>query len=888
MKRKISAMTALLLIIVMLSGCAGTGKKETDGNARFTKLSDFAGKTMGIKTGTIFDRVVAGVVEGVQFKYYDDIGGELLALSSGDMDAVVLDMPVGKLAAVRTKGLALFSEVVADDSYGFGFKKGSPLTEKASLLIEGWQADGTLKKLEDKWISGEESLKTIDETPYDMPNGTLRLAFDTNTEPMSYMGANGRPAGYEVELAHMIARSLGMKLETTSVNFSALINMLVSGRADMVCGAMSITDERRENIDFSTTHYVGGVVLLCRASDLGVTDTQGRKGFAAGLSDSFEKTFVRENRWKMVLSGLGVTILISVLAALLGTLFGFLLCLQRRNRKKLWSGLAAAFIRIVQGIPVVVLLMVLYYIVFASARVDGILVAVIGFAINFGVYTSEMMRTGIDAVDRGQWEAADALGFDRVKTFTKVIAPQALKHILPVYKGEFISMVKMTSVVGYIAIQDLTKAGDIIRSRTYEAFFPLIATAVIYFLVTWGMTELIGLVDIVISPEKRSRIPKGVDIRRTSEDSDISFPSGKDAVIRIEHLQKVYENVTPLKDVNAEILRGDVITVIGPSGTGKSTLLRCINRLEVPTGGTVNVLGTDMGGGSETVQAVRRKMGMVFQSFNLFPHLTVLENIMLAPVELAGKTKQDACCHAMNLLRRVGLAEKALSYPGELSGGQKQRVAIARTLAMRPEIILFDEPTSALDPTMVGEVLSVIRGLAEKGLTMLIVTHEMKFARDVSTRVFYMDEGVVYEQGTPAQIFDAPVRDRTRIFVKRLKVFETRIQSPDYDFIALQEAIAAFGRKHLMTMRQIGNMQHISEELMAQNTIPRLGPSFDLTVTAEYTEETGELDMRFVWKGEKYNPFEEGEELSVKMARSIAEESRFQYKDGVNRLELKL
>ena len=205
-------------------------------------------------------------------------------------------------------------------------------------------------------------------------------------------------------------------------------------------------------------------------------------------------------------------------------------------------------------------------------------------------------------------------------------------------------------------------------------------------------------------------------------------------MISIKHLSKSFGSVTPLKDVNAEIQQGEVITVIGPSGTGKSTLLRCLNLLETPTSGEILVDGVNILEKGADIQALRRKMGMVFQSFNLFSHLMVMENLMLGPVDLLGRSRQEAYDRGMELLELVGLRDKALAYPDELSGGQKQRVAIARTLAMDPEIILFDEPTSALDPTMVSEVLGVIRRLAQEGMTMMIVTHEMKFARVSSRR----------------------------------------------------------------------------------------------------------------------------------------------------------
>ena len=237
------------------------------------------------------------------------------------------------------------------------------------------------------------------------------------------------------------------------------------------------------------------------------------------------------------------------------------------------------------------------------------------------------------------------------------------------------------------------------------------------------------------------------------------------SLISVSHLRKSFNGVDVLKDVNAEIEKGEVISIIGPSGTGKSTFLRCLNRLETPDGGSIVVDGVDVTDPKTDLAAVRRKMGMVFQSFNLFGNLTILGNVMAAQCDLLGTPKDEARRKALELLGRVGLANKADALPDELSGGQKQRVAIARALAMDPEILLFDEPTSALDPTMVGEVLAVIKDLAKTGMTMLIVTHEMGFARDVSTRIFYMDEGIVYEDGAPNEVFNRPRGPKTVDFV---------------------------------------------------------------------------------------------------------------------------
>ncbi len=856
--------------------------------ARFQTLQDFSGATVGLVTGTIGDQLVDAVVSGCEYQYYDDISALLLALQSGTVDAAVADMPVAQLAVARQPDLAIFPETVTPDTYGLGLQKDSPLTDKISAIIERYTEDGTLDALREKWLGADDSKKTIDVGEYDAPNGTLRYVHDSALEPMSYVGGNGQSLGYEVELVSLIAKELGMELEITQGSFNSLIQMLGSGRADIVSGAMSITDERKQSIDFPTTHYVGGLTFVVRGEDMGVgaAAEEDETGFWAGLKNSFYKNFIQENRWQMILSGLAVTFIISIFSALFGTVLGFGLCLLRRSHNKVASGITAAFVRLIQGVPVLVLLMVLFYVVFAGARLDGIVVAIIGFTINFGVYVSEMIRTGIDAVDVGQWEAASAMGFGRVKTFTKIIAPQAARHILPVYKGEFISMVKMTSVVGYIAVQDLTKVTDLIRSRTFEAFFPLILTAVLYFLLAWCLTSLLGLVERKIDPRRRRRKPKGVDRSVAIPDAPEEAKAAQNGgpVITVSHLKKVYPNATPLKDVNAVINQGDVISIIGPSGTGKSTFLRCINRLETPTEGEIQVFGQPVTGVKPAqLGAVRRRMGMVFQSFNLFAHLTVIENIMLGPVELLGCTRQEAYERGMRLLAKVGLAEKGLNYPDELSGGQKQRVAIARTLGMQPEIVLFDEPTSALDPTMVGEVLAVIRSLAEQGLTMLIVTHEMKFAHDVSTRVFYMDEGIVYEEGAPEQVFDRPKTDRCRAFVHRLKTLHLDIDSKGFDFIGAASDIDRFARKQLLGAPQSLKYQQIFEELCVTSILPTLpdegcGLSFD----ALCSEDGSECEAVIRWSGAKFDPLTQGDELSATLALSRTKSSAHAYAGGVN------
>ena len=239
-------------------------------------------------------------------------------------------------------------------------------------------------------------------------------------------------------------------------------------------------------------------------------------------------------------------------------------------------------------------------------------------------------------------------------------------------------------------------------------------------------------------------------------------------MIKVKNLHKTFGDLNVLAGIDEHITQGEVVVVIGPSGSGKSTFLRCLNLLEKPTDGEIFIDDEQINSKKANVNLIRQKMGMVFQQFNLFPHLTIIDNITLAPVLLKKMSKEDAVKKGMELLSRVGLSDKADAYPNQLSGGQKQRVAIARALAMEPEILLFDEPTSALDPEMVGEVLDVMKDLAKSGMTMVVVTHEMGFAREVATRVLFMDQGVIMESGTPDQVFGNPQNERTVKFLSKV------------------------------------------------------------------------------------------------------------------------
>ena len=809
------------------------------------------------------------------------------------------------------------------------------------------------------------------------------------------------------------------------------------------------------------------------------------------IIDSFYNNLIAEDRYRMILDGLQVTLLITLGAIILGTILGGVVCWMRMSRRGWLQKTAKVYIDIMRGTPVLVILMLMYYVVMAPLEATGIVVAIITFGMNAAAYICEMLRTAIQGIDRGQTEAGLALGYTPTQAFVRIVLPQVVRSVLPVYQGEVVSLLKGTSIVGYIAVTDMTRASDLIRSRTFDAFFPLIVTALIYFFMAWLIGRLItalqnkeyrkavaaaallivggtlcyiprlashsneevqeevpavfralngkrvgvalgsiqdiavtklapgadiqrisGVANMLMALESRkvdvigygslavsfdkqlaakvdtvgagyppiflgacfrlgntelqqdfnsfladarkdgtyqdicnrwreaddasgvplptqrgtgktlrvavapetapfdfisSGMPSGLEIdlltewanrrgwkleflsmdfaallpsiqtgkadvaigvitateerkkqvlfsdgylesymvfmtrkgeiglltdsgdsssdnqtqrkfaplgmavlllvvgiglwlyfrRRSGLPNAASVPGSSDEpIIRFSHMQKSYGDLQVLKDINADIHCGEVVSIIGPSGTGKSTLLRCLNLLDSPTGGRIYVDGENILAKAYPVHKMRQKMGMVFQSFNLFPHKTVLENITMAPCDLLHIPEEKAREEGLALLRKVGLAEKADVYPSSLSGGQKQRVAIARALAMKPEVILFDEPTSALDPTMVGEVLSVIRQLAGEGLTMLIVTHEMKFAHDVSTRIFFMSGGYIHEDGSPRQIFEAPVHSATKAFIQRIRKEVFEITGPDYDYLGMYSQMGAFCHKY--------------------------------------------------------------------------------------------
>lgn len=365
------------------------------------------------------------------------------------------------------------------------------------------------------------------------------------------------------------------------------------------------------------------------------------------------------------------------------------------------------------------------------------------------------------------------------------------------------------------------------------------------------------------------------------------------SMIRVENLSKAFGSLQVLKDVNLTVEKGERIVIIGGSGCGKSVLLRSIDLLETPDSGRVFIKDDELTSPKADLNRIRRKVGMVYQGFHLFYHMNVLDNITLAPIKLLGMSRKEAERKAEKLIEMVGLLSKKYMMPEVLSGGQKQRIAIVRCLAMEPDVMLFDESTSALDPTMVGEVLATLRLLAKQGMTMVIVTHEMAFAKEIATRILYMDEQGIYEEGTPQEIFDAPKKKKTKDFIHKMKYLSWQIDSRDFDFIQLQSAIHTFCGKYGIDEKRAYRLQLCTEELIFEmlNNI-KDNSHVDIRLLISFDEREGCAVISLSSSGEQYNPFEVAPEdenhLGVTILRHTAKRLDYRFDGEKNILDIEL
>jgi len=471
---------------------------------------------------------------------------------------------------------------------------------------------------------------------------------------------------------------------------------------------------------------------------------------------------------------------LGVLTWVIGTVLGFLLALARQSSLRAVRWFAKTYIWLFRSLPLLVLLIFVYNMPQFMPALGPVLsvpfwAGLIALVISETAYLAEIHRAGLIAVDPGQHEAAHALGVRPVGKYRHIILPQAIRVALPSLGNEFITIVKLTSLVSVISLAEILLVGQRLYTRNFMVIETLVAVSFYYVLVvsifSFFLARLEGRLDISRMTGAEIAVPTAVAQANVASNER---RVGEEVVVGIDGIVKSFGDKRALADVSLQVRKGEVLSIIGPSGSGKTTLIRTINALQDIDNGRITLDGNEWitadAKGYRMVPDFHHRvtcLGMVFQSFNLFPHMTALENVTFGPRYHGNRDKQAVRAAAMNHLARVGLAAHANKYPHQLSGGQKQRVAIARALAMDPEIMLFDEPTSALDPELVGEVLQVIEGLAREGMTMVIVTHEMRFVSRVSDRVVMMENGHVVVNMTADELESSPSDSRIQQFMRQ-------------------------------------------------------------------------------------------------------------------------
>ncbi|MCX6285062.1 MAG: ABC transporter permease subunit [Bacteroidetes bacterium] len=500
-------------------------KKKAATESKMKTLADIKNRRIGVLLGSIHDAYATKQFPNATIFQYPNLSDLLFGLNSDKVDVAFSDQTSVKDIFSKNPGLGILSKNIFTVNIAAGFDKDSDqLRKQFNAFLKEIRSNGVYKDLVDRWM--DKGLEEMPEIKSTNINGQLKVGIVSDLGMPSTVIKNGRLIGFDIELARRFAAYIHKEFVPVDLQFGSLLASVSTNKIDIIMSSLMITDERKKQIDFSDPYYESGVSVIAKKKNIdsktlsgtGTPDeyNEGENGnvsFFKSISNSFYNNIILEKRYLSILDGLKVTMLISILAAMLGTLIGGMVCYIRMSKSRVLSRSASVYISILRGTPVLVLLMIIYYVVFASVNINPLVVAVIAFSLNFGAYVSEMFRTSIESIDVGQKEAAIAGGFSKIQTFSYIILPQALRHILPVYKGEFISLIKMTSIVGYIAVQDLTKASDIIRSRTFDAFFPLIMVAVLYLCIAWLLTLALGLIEISVDP-KRRRIRKSEEAKR--------------------------------------------------------------------------------------------------------------------------------------------------------------------------------------------------------------------------------------------------------------------------------------------------------------------------------------------------------------------------------------
>lgn len=492
---------ALLLFPGLLSPPRDVGSTaDANGDGEVT-LADYSGKKIGSITGVNYDQIVERCIPGAVIEYYSNYPDLVVALKSGLIDGFIIDEPALDVIMMEDPSVGKIPEPMETWYMTFAFSGKSEiknLLQQMNAFIHGIEDDGTLTQLQDIWFGTDEDVKVIPPlNGLSAENGTVRVALETTYAPIVYI-KDQKIVGYEIDILYRFCEHYGYGLELMDMQFDAVLPAVTAGKCDIGASGLEYNDEHADSVRLSDPHLTAHTSLAVPASDLPggaePSEQEARGNLLDQISSSFYKNFIKEARWQLIVKGIGTTCLITFMAALFGTVLAFGICLLRRADSRLANPVCNVYISFIRGMPMVILLMILFYVVFSGSRMDPVWVAIIGFTLSFGASTAEIMQSGLDGIDRGQEEAALSLGYTRNQSFFRFLYPQAAERFMPVYRGEMVTLLNDTSIVGYIAVQDLTKMSDIIRSRSYEAFLPLIVSTLIYFLlarfITWGLDRL--------------------------------------------------------------------------------------------------------------------------------------------------------------------------------------------------------------------------------------------------------------------------------------------------------------------------------------------------------------------------------------------------------------
>ena len=496
-----------LCLILFLTGCSSQTESTI---THETKISELSGQTIGVQTGTLSELALLARVPDVKLEYYQEITDEQTALKNGRIVGYIDESCAFGVEVCHQPWLDRIDEPIDDESIVIALgnnDRARQLQQQLNVFIADSKADGTLAELESNWVTNY----TIDGCVVDKSgitgeNGVVTVAVEDGYEPFSYLGADGTMQGFDIDFIYRFCRAYGYEPEIIPISFDAICPGIESGKYDMGT-AIVYSDERSEDTIISDPYLTYHLIITIKGSDPDST------GFIEKIENSFYKTFIKDDRWQLFAEGALRTLLITIVSIIVGTLIGFAGFMLCKNGNVIANKIAGFLTWLIDGTPTVLLLLILYHLVFNDSAINGSIVCMIGFSLIFGSAVFAMLTTGYAAIPFEQTEVARALGYSDIQTLFTIILPQIIRLMLPSYKGAIVSLIKETSIVGYIAVQDLTKMSDIIRSKTFEPFFPLIATAVIYFLLSWLLTLLLRRIEFRVKPKRRSRKLKGVEMK---------------------------------------------------------------------------------------------------------------------------------------------------------------------------------------------------------------------------------------------------------------------------------------------------------------------------------------------------------------------------------------